>query len=157
MWWLPLPESRQTFAFSTTQTSRLLSLILSRQTGFFGFEHPFIDKPMVIIKPAIASRPGFETNPSNMPRMLKCYLTRFMQDRRSERKTVLAGWNITYYDVPFLHTRNQHSSRTVGQGPWCMSSGHQWQNLWALQALFIKNKNKNNLKLKIVSKMFGQR
>ena len=156
MWWLPPSESRQTFAFATTQTSRLLNLILSRQTGFFEFEHPFIDKPMVIIKPAIASRPGFETNPSNMPRMLKRYLTRFMQDRGSERKTVLAGWNITYYDVPFLHTRNRHNSRTVGQGPWCMSSGHQWQNLWALQALFRKNKNKTNLKLKIVSKMFGQ-
>ena len=89
--WLPPSESRQTFAFATTQTSRLLNLILSRQIGFFEFEHPFIDKPMVIIKPAIASRPGFETNPSNMPRMLKRYLTRFMQDRGSERKTVLAG------------------------------------------------------------------
>ena len=48
--WLPPSESRQTFAFATTQTSRLLNLILSRQTGFFEFEHPFIDKPMVIIQ-----------------------------------------------------------------------------------------------------------
>ena len=148
MWWLPLPESRQTFAFATTQTSRLVNFILSCQTSCFEFEHPFIDKPMVIIKPAIASRPGFETIPSNMPRMLKRDLTRFMQDRGSERKILLAGWNITYYDVSFLHTRNRHNSRTVGQVLWCMSSGHQWQNLWALQALFIKNLNKNNSELK---------
>ena len=93
--WLPPSESRQTFAFATTQTSRLLNLILSRQTGFFEFEYPFIDKPMVIIKPAIASRPGFETNPSNMPRMLKSYLTRFMQDRR-KRKKDCAG-RVKYY------------------------------------------------------------
>ena len=37
------------------------------QTGFFKYEHPFIDKPMVITEPAVRStkrtaiRPGFKT------------------------------------------------------------------------------------------------
>ena len=92
--WLPPSESRQTFAFATTQTSRLLNLILSRQTGFFEFEHPVLDKPMVITKPAIASRPEFETNPSNMLRMLKDIYSIYAGSRK--RKKDCAG-RVKYY------------------------------------------------------------
>ena len=50
-----LPESRQAFEVAAAQTSGLVNLVSSRQTGFIKCEHPFIDKPMVIKKPAVAS------------------------------------------------------------------------------------------------------
>ena len=40
-----LPESRQ----GAARTSGLVNLVFSSQTGFFECEHPFIDKPMIII------------------------------------------------------------------------------------------------------------
>ena len=49
------PESRQAFEVAAAQTSGLVNLVSSRQTGFIKCEHPFIDKPMVIKKPAVAS------------------------------------------------------------------------------------------------------
>ena len=42
-----LPESRQAFEVAAAQTSGLINLVSSRQTGFIKCEHPFIDKPMV--------------------------------------------------------------------------------------------------------------
>ena len=51
-----LPETRQTFAeVAAAQTSGLLNLVLSRQTGFFECEHPFFDKPMVLTEPVEAN------------------------------------------------------------------------------------------------------
>ena len=87
-----LPESRQAFEVAAAQTSRLASLVLSRQTVFlFECEHPFIDKPMVITEPAVPSAQllGLDSKlyPSNMQRMLNKDLTR----RTSERKTPLTG------------------------------------------------------------------
>ena len=57
-WWEEkeaLPESRQTFEVAGAQTSELVNLVLSRQTGLFEYKLLFIDKPMVITKPAVAS------------------------------------------------------------------------------------------------------
>ena len=49
-----LPESRLTFEVTKAQTSGLVNLVLSRQTGFIECEHPLIDKPNVITEPAVA-------------------------------------------------------------------------------------------------------
>ena len=46
---------RQEFEVTAAQTSGLVNLVFSRQTGFFECEHPFIDKPVVITEPAEAS------------------------------------------------------------------------------------------------------
>ena len=58
-----LPESRQTFEVPAAQTSGLVNLVFSRQTGLFEWEHPLIDEPMVIRRctKRRAIRPGFET------------------------------------------------------------------------------------------------
>ena len=50
-----LRESRQAFEVAAAQTSGLLNLAFSRQTGLFQCEHPLIDKPKVIAKPAVSS------------------------------------------------------------------------------------------------------
>ena len=67
-------KSCQTFGVAAAQTSGLVNLVFSRQTGFFESEHPFIDKPMVVSEPAVASAwllgLGSKLYPSNMPRML---------------------------------------------------------------------------------------
>ena len=47
-----LEKSRQVMA---DQTSGLVNLVFSRQTGFFDCEHRFNDKPMVITEPAAPS------------------------------------------------------------------------------------------------------
>ena len=56
---MALPESRQTFQVAGAQTG---------QTGFLECEHPFIDEPMVITKPPVASTrllgPGSKLYPS---------------------------------------------------------------------------------------------
>ena len=56
------------------QTSGLVNLVFSRQTGFFKPEHPFIDKPIVITEPAVQSAwllgMGSRLYPSNMQRVL---------------------------------------------------------------------------------------
>ena len=72
-----LLESHQTFEVAAAQTSGLVNLLLSRQTGIFECKHPFIDKPMVMTEPTVASAwllgLGLKL-PSisllNMPRML---------------------------------------------------------------------------------------
>ena len=78
-----MPESRQTFAVAEAQTSRLVNLVLSCQTGFFECEHPFIEKPMVITELAVASTRlsglGLKVYPSNMPSMHNEDVTQFMQ------------------------------------------------------------------------------
>ena len=61
-----LTESRQTFEVTPSQTSRLVNLIPSRQTVFFEYEDPFIDRVMIITETAVANmhaaiRPGLET------------------------------------------------------------------------------------------------
>ena len=50
-----LLESHQTFEVAAAQTSGLVNLLLSHQTGIFEGKHPFIDKPMVITEPTVAS------------------------------------------------------------------------------------------------------
>ena len=61
----------------------LANLVFSRHTGFFECEHLFIDKTMVITKPAEASARlsglGSKLHPSNTPRMFNKDLTGFMQ------------------------------------------------------------------------------
>ena len=46
-----LNHARQTFEVTEAQTSGIVNLVLSRKTGFFECEHPFIDKPMAITEP----------------------------------------------------------------------------------------------------------
>ena len=46
------PESRQTLEVAAAQTSGLVNLVFSCQTGFFECEHPFNDKEMVITLPS---------------------------------------------------------------------------------------------------------
>ena len=81
-----------------TGQSRFLS-----SNCFFECEHRFIDKPMVATEPALASAwlLGLDSKlyPSNIPRMLNKYLTRFVQslywvrqNRANERKALLIGW-----------------------------------------------------------------
>ena len=50
-----LPEPHQTFEVAAAETPGLVNLILSCQTGIFECKHPFIDKPMVITEPTVAS------------------------------------------------------------------------------------------------------
>ena len=77
-----LPELHQTFETAAAQTSGLVNLVLSHQTVFFK-KHPFIDKLMVVTKPAEESAQllglGSKLYPSNIPCMLNKDLTRFMQ------------------------------------------------------------------------------
>ena len=52
-----LTESHQAFEIAVARTSGLVNLVSFRQTGFFFYcKHLFIDKPMVITEPAIASK-----------------------------------------------------------------------------------------------------
>ena len=87
------------------QTSGLVNLVFSRQTGFFKPEHPFIDKPIVITEPAVQSAwllgLGSRLYPSNMQRVLNKDLTQFRQslsrvrqNLESERKVLLAGLSV---------------------------------------------------------------
>ena len=61
-----------------SQTLWLVNLVLSRQIGFFECKRLFIDIPMVITKPTVASAqlldPGWKLYPSNMLCMLNKYL-----------------------------------------------------------------------------------
>ena len=51
-----LPESHQAFEITAARTSRLVNLVFFRQTGLLSScKHQFIDKPMVITEPSIAS------------------------------------------------------------------------------------------------------
>ena len=111
-----LNHAKQTFEFTEAQTSGLVNLALSRKTGFFECEHPLIDKPMALTEPAVASArllglgsqlyPGLKT-----PQMLNKTLARFMhslsqvrQNRASERKVLLAGWNYgSFVTIRIVH------------------------------------------------------
>ena len=77
------PCARGVRKVSAAQTSGQANLVLACQTGFFECEHPFIDKLMVIIEPAVAGTRlldlGSKLYPSNMPRVLNIDLTRFIQ------------------------------------------------------------------------------
>ena len=61
-----------------SQTLWLVNLVLSRQIGFFECKRLFIDIPMVITKPTVASAqlldPGWKLYPSNMLFMRNEYL-----------------------------------------------------------------------------------
>ena len=50
-----LPESHQTRKVTAAQTSGPVNLVFFCLSGLFEFEHLFIDKPMVITEPAVAS------------------------------------------------------------------------------------------------------
>ena len=60
----------QSFEVTTAQTSGLVNLVFSHQTGSFECEHLFIDKPMVQTEPAKANSQllglGSKLHPSNM-------------------------------------------------------------------------------------------
>ena len=97
-----LPESHQAFEVAASRTPGLVNLAFSRQTGFFECKHPFVDKPMVITEPAIASARllslGSKLYPTSILRMPNKELTRFMQslfrvlsNQAIERKTLLTG------------------------------------------------------------------
>ena len=43
-----LPKSQQAFEDATVQTFGPINFVFSQQTFFFEFEHPFIDKPIII-------------------------------------------------------------------------------------------------------------
>ena len=77
-----LNHVKQAFEVTKAQTSGLVNLVLSRKTVFFECKHPFIDKPMAITEPAVASARllglGSKLHPRNMPRMLNKNLTRFI-------------------------------------------------------------------------------
>ena len=110
-----LNHAKKTFEVTEAQTSGLVNLVLSRKTVFFECEHPFIDKPMAITEPAVASSRllglGSKLHPRNMPCMLNKNLTRFMhslsqvrQNRASERKVLLAGWNYgSFVTIRIVH------------------------------------------------------
>ena len=74
----------QTFEVATFQTSGLVNLVFSHQTGSFECEHLFIDKPMVPTEPAKANSQllglGSKLHPSNMYCMLHKDLTQFMEN-----------------------------------------------------------------------------
>ena len=87
---------------AAAQTSGLVNLVFSRQTVFFDYVQLFIDKPMVITEPAVAStwllRLGSKLYPSSMQRVLNKDLTQFIerlsrvgQNQASQRKALLAG------------------------------------------------------------------
>ena len=73
----------QTFEVATFQTSGLVNLVFSHQTGSFECEHLFIDKPMVPTERAKAKTwllgLGSKLHPSNMQCMLHKDLTQFME------------------------------------------------------------------------------
>ena len=48
-----LPESHQLFEGATAQTSGLVKLVFSRQTGFSSVSVSVVIKPMVVIEPAV--------------------------------------------------------------------------------------------------------
>ena len=77
-----LPESRQTFEVAAAQTSGLVNLVFSRQTGFFGASFLFIVKALVITEPAVVSARllglGSKFCASNFPYMLNKDLSQFM-------------------------------------------------------------------------------
>ena len=110
-----LNHAKQTFEFTEAQTSGLVNLALSRKTGFFECEHPLIDNPMALTEPAVASARlldlGSKLYPRKMPRMLNKKVIRFMhrlpqvrQNRASERKVPLAGWNYgSFVTIRIVH------------------------------------------------------
>ena len=51
-----LPESHQTCKVAAAQTSGPVNLVFFCLSCLFECEHSFIDKPMVITEPAVASR-----------------------------------------------------------------------------------------------------
>ena len=72
---MELPFAFLSDEVAAAQTSGLVNLVFSRQTGFFECEHPFIDKPMVITEPAVPITRlfglGSKLYPSNIPPMLR--------------------------------------------------------------------------------------
>ena len=97
-----VPEWHQAFEVAKAQTSGLVNIVFSHQNVFFKWDHPVIDKPMVITKPAVPSTKllglCLELYPSNFQLMLNKDLTRFMQTlswvcqiQASERQALLVG------------------------------------------------------------------
>ena len=66
-----MPESHQPFNVAAAQTSVLLNLVYSRQTGLFECKYPLIDKSMIIAEPTVSGARlldlGSKLHPSNMP------------------------------------------------------------------------------------------
>ena len=106
------------------QTSGLVNLVFSRQTGFFKPEHPFIDKPIIITEPAVQSAwllgLGSRLYPSNMQRVLNKDLTQFRQslsrvrqNLESERKALLAGLSVVRRFGDFIYScRNSYKQNS---------------------------------------------
>ena len=92
-----LPESHQLFEGATTQTSGLVKLVFSRQTGFSSVSVSVVIKPMVVIEPAvmrktnIAARSGLlglglRLYPGNIQRILKKDHNQSMQSLSREHQ-----------------------------------------------------------------------
>ena len=77
-----LPESHQTRKVAAAQTSGPVNLVFFCLSSLFECEHLFIDKPMVITEPAVASTGllglSSKLRPSDRSRMLNKDLTSFM-------------------------------------------------------------------------------
>ena len=95
-----------------------LNLVLSRQiVFFFACEHPFIDEPMVITEPAVASaRPlglGSKLYPSNIPGMRNKGLTRFLQNHSREHQNWASEMRLCWQGLltpEYLHQSNVFTS-----------------------------------------------
>ena len=93
---------RQAFEVAAAQTSGPVNLALFCQSGLFECKHLFIDKPMVITKPAVpTARLGLFSKlyPAKMLRLVNkdlsyLSLSRVRQNRASERKTLLTGFPV---------------------------------------------------------------
>ena len=77
-------DSHLEVSLAEAQISVLENLFFLSSNWFFECEHPFIDKSMFIIEPAIPSarlycQPGFKTVPSNKQHMFTEGFTWFMQ------------------------------------------------------------------------------
>ena len=136
----------------------------------FECEHVFIDKPMVITEPAVASTRllglGSKLYPSNMPCMLNKDLSRFMQslsrirqNRASGRKTLLArveNWQLTVSTSSDKHSFCKESSESLSEMPFrqilflfLMESTNDTTNLLLYNPLLISRYHicfsKNNM------------
>ena len=89
---------RQTFEVAAAQTAGLVNFLLSRQTSFSECEPLFIDKPVVITEPHVASARllGLDSKlyPSNMQRMLNKDLIGIMQSVSQSRTRKASAYRV---------------------------------------------------------------
>ena len=106
------PELRRAFEVAAAQTSGPVNLALFCQSGLFECKHLFIDKPMVITKPAVPTARlglGSKLYPAKMLRLVNkdlsyLSLSRVRQNRTSERKTLLTAFPVRSFCRPKWQT-----------------------------------------------------